>query len=268
MIPERPGRGVDAAGEYPGACRGSRTRRAAGTDRNRIGGSSIIASPSMPTSIGPAECTSNVGLKGRSVPSPVRVPGEEASYDGQIDCEEPSRLAAGPESWIECSRRKCSVRTPPGRWNRGQKATGWSMAEYRLPHDPAASAEARARIEDELASALEPQRLDDARLMTAELISNAVRHAPPEPDGSIRLDIQREPDLVRIVVRDGGRHMDLNEPTFLTKSDGHYGLFVVDALADRWGFSIDGDMGVWFEVDTEMGSRRGSAARAIRKAIP
>lgn len=142
------------------------------------------------------------------------------------------------------------------------------MAEYRLPHDPAASAEARARIEDELASALEPQRLDDARLMTAELISNAVRHAPPEPDGSIRLDIQREPDLVRIVVRDGGRHMDLNEPTFHTKSDGHYGLFVVDALADRWGFSIDGDMGVWFEVDTEMGSRRGSAARAIRKAIP
>ena len=47
--------------------------------------------------------------------------------------------------------------------------------------------------------------------------------------------------------------MDLNEPTFLTKSDGHYGLFFVDALADRWGFSIDGDKGVWFEVDTEMG---------------
>ena len=47
--------------------------------------------------------------------------------------------------------------------------------------------------------------------------------------------------------------MDANDQTFLTKSDVHYGLFVVDALADRWGVSIDGDKGVWFEVDTEMG---------------
>ena len=148
---------------------------------------------------------------------------------------EPRRLAAGPESWIECSRRKCSVRTPPGRWNRGQKATGWSMAEYRLPHDPAAGAEARARIEDELASVLEPQRLDDARLMTAELISNAVRHAPPEPDGSIRLDIQREPDLVRIVVRDGGRHMDPDARWGVMSATDLMGMSEVDVLPNSPG---------------------------------
>jgi len=123
------------------------------------------------------------------------------------------------------------------------------MGEYRLPNDGAASAQARARVEDELISVLDPERLDDLRVMTAELVSNAIHHGSPEADGHIVLEIEREPGVVRIIVRDGGRHMDLNEPTFHTHADGHYGLFVVDALADQWGFSIDGDKGVWFEVE-------------------
>jgi anti-sigma regulatory factor (Ser/Thr protein kinase) len=123
------------------------------------------------------------------------------------------------------------------------------MGEYRLPHDKTAAAEARAKVEDELTSVLGPERVDDCRLMVAELASNAVRHAPPEPDGSIVLEIEREPGVVRVVVRDGGSHIDLNVPTFQTQAEGHYGLFVVDALADEWGFSIDGDKGVWFEVN-------------------
>jgi anti-sigma regulatory factor (Ser/Thr protein kinase) len=89
--------------------------------------------------------------------------------------------------------------------------------------------------------------------MVTELVSNAVRHAPPETEGGIVLEIEREPGVVRIVVRDGGKHMDLDGPSFHTHSDGHYGLFVVDTLADRWGFSIDGDKGVWFEVKTGWG---------------
>jgi anti-sigma regulatory factor (Ser/Thr protein kinase) len=123
------------------------------------------------------------------------------------------------------------------------------MAEYRLPHDPTASAKARSRIVEELTSVLTPESLGDSRLMVTELITNAVRHAPAESDGSIVLEIKRERGVVRILVRDGGSHLDPNEPTFLAQSDGHLGLFVIDKLADRWGFSIDGEKGVWFEVD-------------------
>jgi anti-sigma regulatory factor (Ser/Thr protein kinase) len=123
------------------------------------------------------------------------------------------------------------------------------MGEYRLPHDGAASAQARAKVEDELSTVLDKERLDDLQVMTAELVSNAIRHGSPEVDGGIVLEIEREPGIVRIIVRDGGRHMDLDEPTFHTHADGHYGLFVVDALADHWGFSIDGDKGVWLEVE-------------------
>lgn len=122
------------------------------------------------------------------------------------------------------------------------------MAEHRLPHDATAAAKARAEVEDELTGVLSRERMLDCQLMTAELVSNALRHGSPEPDGKIGLEIQRAPGVVRVVVRDGGRHMDLDEPTFHTRSDGQYGLFVVDNLADEWGFSIDGDKGVWFEV--------------------
>ena len=124
------------------------------------------------------------------------------------------------------------------------------VGEYRLPYDARAPAQARSRLDDELTSVLSPPRMEDSRLMVTELVSNAIRHAVPEPDGSITLEIQREPGVVRVVVRDGGAHMDLDEPAFHTQSDGHYGLFVVDSMADRWGFSIDGDKGIWFEVET------------------
>ena len=123
------------------------------------------------------------------------------------------------------------------------------MGEYRLPDDGSASMQARTKVKEDLTSLLDQERLDEVRMMTAELVSNAIRHGSPEADGHVILEIEREPGVVRIIVRDGGRHMDLNEPTFHTHADGHYGLFVVDALADQWGFSIDGDKGVWFEVE-------------------
>lgn len=121
------------------------------------------------------------------------------------------------------------------------------MGEHRLPHDPTSAATARSKMIDELSSVLDPPRVDEIRLMVTELVSNAVRHAPPEPDGTIVLVIEREPTLVRIVVRDGGTHIDPNDLTFDT-GEGHFGLRVIDTLADQWGFSIDGDKGVWCEV--------------------
>jgi anti-sigma regulatory factor (Ser/Thr protein kinase) len=124
------------------------------------------------------------------------------------------------------------------------------MAEYRLPHAPTAAAMARTKIQEELMSVLDEGRVEDARLMVTELVSNAFRHAPPEADGSIVLDIERETGVSRVIVRDGGPHMDLDAPPFDGRSGAHYGLFVVDALADQWGFSIDGDKGVWFELRT------------------
>ena len=84
------------------------------------------------------------------------------------------------------------------------------MGDYRLPDDGSASMQARTKVEEELASVLDQERLDELRMMTAELVSNAIRHGSPEADGCVILEIEREPGVVRIIVRDGGRHMDLN----------------------------------------------------------
>ena len=131
----------------------------------------------------------------------------------------------------------------------GTNGSDQAVSVHRLPYDTTAAARARALVADEVTSILDPGRVDDARLMVAEVASNAVQHGSPESDGRIVLEIEHEPGVVRIIIRDGGRHMDLNEPAFHTHADGHYGLFVVDSLADQWGFSIDGDKGVWFEVN-------------------
>jgi anti-sigma regulatory factor (Ser/Thr protein kinase) len=88
--------------------------------------------------------------------------------------------------------------------------------------------------------------------MVSELVSNAVKHAPPEPGGGIVLLLERNGTTVRVVVRDGGTHVDPNLADFDSPTDGHYGLFFVDTHADRWGFSIDGDKGFWFEIEMDI----------------
>jgi anti-sigma regulatory factor (Ser/Thr protein kinase) len=121
--------------------------------------------------------------------------------------------------------------------------------EHRLPHSPAAATLARTLAEEELGPFLSADRAEDLRLMVSELVTNAVKHAPPEPDGTIALQLERNGTVVRVVVRDGGTHVDPDLAGFDSPSDGHYGLFFVDTHADRWGFSIDGDKGFWFEMD-------------------
>jgi serine/threonine-protein kinase RsbW len=121
--------------------------------------------------------------------------------------------------------------------------------EHRLPHSPGAATIARSLAEEELGPFLSADRAEDLRLLVSELVSNAVMHAPPESDGRIVLQLERNGAAVRVVVRDGGTHVDPDLAGFDSPSDGHYGLFLVDTRADRWGFSIDGDKGFWFEMD-------------------
>jgi anti-sigma regulatory factor (Ser/Thr protein kinase) len=121
--------------------------------------------------------------------------------------------------------------------------------EHRLPHSPRAAPIARSLAEEELGPYLTSERAEDLRLLVSELVTNAVKHAPPERDGMIVLQLERNDDAVRIVVRDGGTHVDPNLAGFESPADGHFGLFLVDTRADRWGFSIDGDKGFWFEMD-------------------
>jgi signal transduction histidine kinase len=98
--------------------------------------------------------------------------------------------------------------------------------------------EAREYVRPELGLVLSESKLFDVELMTTELVSNAVRHAPPE--GDIHLTVDVSWDLVRVSVVDAGAGFD--------PASGGWGLLIVEKMSERWG--VEGPPHeVWFEVD-------------------
>jgi anti-sigma regulatory factor (Ser/Thr protein kinase) len=89
------------------------------------------------------------------------------------------------------------------------------------------------------------------RLLITELVANSVRHAGLATSDRIGLGIDANGVVVRVEVRDGGAGFQppsqFNGPPEGTSGRG---LYLVDALADRWGVERgDADTMVWFEVD-------------------
>jgi serine/threonine-protein kinase RsbW len=121
--------------------------------------------------------------------------------------------------------------------------------EFRLPQDRDAAAKARRIVEEHLTPLVPADRCDDLTLAVSELVTNAVRHAPPLDDGTIILTFEASDDVVRVAVIDGGTHLTPDELTFHTGDDGEFGLFFVNNVVDGWGFSLDGVKGVWFTIE-------------------
>jgi serine/threonine-protein kinase RsbW len=87
---------------------------------------------------------------------------------------------------------------------------------------------------------------DVAVLLTSELVSNAVRHAASR----LGLDVcaERDIDLVRIEVRDADERLPVVRRPEPDAESGR-GLFLVEALARRWGAEPErGGKVVWFEL--------------------
>lgn len=93
--------------------------------------------------------------------------------------------------------------------------------------------------------------VDDVRLATSELVTNAVVHA----GGPIELRLETHSDEIRVEVTDPnpafGRvgHPDISSPT-------GRGLLLIDAIGDRWGQhrNVDGTKTVWWSIGLSEGS--------------
>ena len=86
------------------------------------------------------------------------------------------------------------------------------------------------------------------RLLVTELVGNSVRHAGLEAGDQITVDFDVDDGRVRVVVSDprAGRQ---RAGAGAAATSG-YGLFLVDALADRWGVETGPPQSsVWFEID-------------------
>jgi hypothetical protein len=68
-----------------------------------------------------------------------------------------------------------------------------TVVERRYRSESSSAGEARHALDDLIGSSLDPTALDNAKLLTSELVTNAVRHGPHGPYADICL---------RVVVRD------------------------------------------------------------------
>ncbi|MFD4786900.1 ATP-binding protein [Streptomyces sp. NPDC058459] len=116
-------------------------------------------------------------------------------------------------------------------------------ASPRLSHDPAGPADAvRDQLRDRLARLRAAEFAEDATVVVSELLSNALRHG--RPPVRVACALRRRCTgraTLRIEVADAGPSFDTTlvrarwrHPSFTLEESGR-GLFLVDALAGRWG---------------------------------
>ena len=92
--------------------------------------------------------------------------------------------------------------------------------------------------------------LENAALLTSEVVTNSVRHAGLSTDEGIGMELVLSEDVLRVSVTDAGPgfELDLDAPT-LERDMGGFGLVLVDRLSDRWGMIRNRHNVVWFELD-------------------
>ncbi|MFH8381594.1 PAS domain S-box protein [Kitasatospora sp. NPDC018058] len=122
-----------------------------------------------------------------------------------------------------------------------------ATAAIDLPAIAASVPEARAFVGKVIASWGEVHRAADARLLTSELLANAVQHAK----GPVRLSLYRHASELAIEIADRSPH--LPQPRLAENDDeSGRGLLLVDALADNWGVrpAVEGKT-TWFTLSLD-----------------
>lgn len=111
-----------------------------------------------------------------------------------------------------------------------------SIVDVVLPHEVSAVADARRRLGDYLKRyRVAATASDDAQLVLSELLSNAIRYAPPLPAGEVRAAWWIDKAGIHLEVTDGCGE---TEPQRISEahpeSVGGRGLAIVDVLTSSW----------------------------------
>ncbi len=105
-----------------------------------------------------------------------------------------------------------------------------------VPFSRAAARAARTELASTLRRLdLRQSVIDDAVVVVSELVTNAVRHATPRPDGQVDVEWAVDSRQLWLRVSDGGRRR-IAGPLHQVDPVGGRGLSIVAALADAWYF--------------------------------
>ena len=117
---------------------------------------------------------------------------------------------------------------------------------FDASHERTTPAKARAAIQRLLGDDAPIAMIRDAVLLTSELVTNAVLHAP----GGCMLEAQftHEPLWLRVDVSDSSMEPPRPRQAAGDRLGGH-GLHMIGTIADRWGWaSVDNGKVIWFEL--------------------
>src|SRR5215216_4523009 len=120
-----------------------------------------------------------------------------------------------------------------------------TQIDLRLTPNSEAVSAARHSLE-ELKGLLPPEKLEDARLVVSELVTNSVHHARLSPEEQISLTVAVSAGSVC----DPGPGFEVpSEPSPRPDLRGGWGLTIVERVSDRWGVERNNHTCVWFELD-------------------
>jgi anti-sigma regulatory factor (Ser/Thr protein kinase) len=111
-----------------------------------------------------------------------------------------------------------------------------SARTLRVPWAMSSAVLARRRVVSELrALDVAATVVDEAEIVISELVTNAVRHAKPLSDGTIRVTWAVRDGVVEVAVTDGGGATTPRPaPPSMWSTNGR-GLRIVRSLAHEWG---------------------------------
>lgn len=118
----------------------------------------------------------------------------------------------------------------------------------RLVASPTGPRRARVHVRSILAGALTGEALDDAVLLTSEVVTNAIVHAGLTAAHVIDLDVGANGDRLWVSVSDPGPCFVPDPPVRPPVAPGGRGLNLLALLADRWGVRPGPPCVVWFEL--------------------
>jgi anti-sigma regulatory factor (Ser/Thr protein kinase) len=128
---------------------------------------------------------------------------------------------------------------------------GSARRERRLTPGPEAPSEARRTIAAWLGAVLAEERLYEAQLLASELVTNSVRHAELGEEPWIEIATSFSDDAVVVEILDSSPGYDPSPPRDLPApaGTGGHGLYLLNRLADEWGFGPEGKSRIWFRID-------------------
>jgi len=125
-----------------------------------------------------------------------------------------------------------------------------SAQTLRVPWNQSSGRDARRALVSSLRDLeVDATVVDEAEIVISELFANAVRHAKPLPDGTIRVNWTVRGGVVEVEVTDGGGPTTPRPaPRSLFAVTGR-GLRIVRGLAHEWGVLEDhGGRTVWVSL--------------------